>query len=178
MDRSNGHSAGNGADKANGNGSAKANGNHRNGSHANGVQPTDVVVHANGNGSHKLELSALPSLFAAEVHELPGGRVRCHVTLEVDGETHVGIGDVNDRPGARLELAARVTADALRAARKPGLPVQVDGVTVAEVAGRAHVLVALGLWTGDEFEPRTGVATVEASFEEAAARAVLSALTR
>lgn len=103
-------------------------------------------------------------------------RIRCRVTLAVGPDRFFGLADALDLPGASLELPARVTLDALRAARVPDAPSQLDGVTIADIRGRHFVLAAVQLWTGEDFTPLAGAVAVHASYEEAAARAVLQAL--
>jgi hypothetical protein len=68
-----------------------------------------------------------------------------------------------------------VTTDALRAARVPAAPIQLEGAGMADVGGRKHVVVSLQIWTGQEFARAAGAAAVDASIEEATARAVLQA---
>lgn len=144
----------------------------------NGKAGTNGHAHANGNGAHANGAPATVRLVlqAALLEPLDGGRVRCRVELVAGGQTFTGVREEADRPGAHVELAASVAADALRAARGAAPPVQLDGVSVTEVAGRPHVVAALGVWTGSGFKARPGVAAVTGSWEDAAVRAVLSAL--
>jgi hypothetical protein len=157
---------------ANGHGPTNGNGRVNGNGHANGRS------HANGNGANGNGHASRPRLVlhAAMVEPLEGGRMRCRVELVAGEQTFMGVREDADRPGARVELAARVAADAIRAARGAAPPVQLAGVTVTEVAGRPHVVAAMSVWTGSEFSARPGVAAVEGSWEDAAVRAVLSAL--
>jgi hypothetical protein len=104
------------------------------------------------------------------------GQLRCRVVVGLGDESFMGVVETPDRPGARLEVAARAAADALRVARAPATALRVEGVAVTDLVGRPHVLVSIGLWAGDGFEAVPGVAAVGESWEEATARAVLNAV--
>jgi hypothetical protein len=121
------------------------------------------------------EVTLRPRLEQLELH-CPGNQLRCHVLLAVGPERFLAIAESFDTPGAAIELAARVTLDALRAARIPTAPIQFAGAAIAEIGTRPHVVVSVQIWTGQAFEPHAGAAAANHSFEEAAALAVLQAI--
>lgn len=110
-------------------------------------------------------------------HPMPG-RIRVIVGVAGEARSGLGVREGDDRPGAALELAARAAADAVRAAGCAGTAFQLAGVALSEVAGRTHVVAAVDVWTGRDFAACPGAAAVLASYEEAAARAVVAALSR
>lgn len=114
-----------------------------------------------------------------EIEHPSPGRIRVVVGV-LAGEDRPGLGvrEGDERPGAAMELAARAAADAARGTGTVGAAFQLAGVSLAEVAGRTHVVAAVDVWTGSDFAARPGAAAVLASWEEAAARAVLAALCR
>jgi hypothetical protein len=121
------------------------------------------------------EVVRQPSLDSIELQRVDA-QLRCRVVLSVGAERFISVAEALDLPGAALELPARAAADALRAARAAP-PIQFEGATFAEVRGQLHVVAALRVWTGTEFIPAAGAAAVTASIEEAAARAVIQAVT-
>lgn len=114
-----------------------------------------------------------------EIEHPSPGRIRVVVGV-LAGEDRPGLGvrEGDERPGAAMELAARAATDAARGTGTVGAAFQLAGVSLAEVAGRTHVVAAVDVWTGGDFAARPGAAAVLASWEEAAARAVLAALCR
>jgi hypothetical protein len=106
------------------------------------------------------------------------GRIRVIVGVTAGSRTALGVREGDERPGAAMELAAQAAADAARSAGAAESAFQLVGVALTEVAGRTHVVAAVDLWTGRDFAARPGAAAVLASYEEAAARAVLAALSR
>jgi hypothetical protein len=111
--------------------------------------------------------------------EVPApGRIRVIVGVTAGTRTALGVREGDERPGAAMDLAARAAADAARSAGAADSAFQLVGVALTEVAGRTHVVAAVDLWTGRDFAARPGAAAVLASYEEAAARAVLAALSR
>jgi hypothetical protein len=111
--------------------------------------------------------------------EVPApGRIRVIVGVTAGSRTALGVREGDERPGAAMELAAQAAADAARSAGAAESAFQLVGVALTEVAGRTHVVAAVDLWTGRDFAARPGAAAVLASYEEAAARAVLAALSR
>jgi hypothetical protein len=121
------------------------------------------------------DLTLRPRLEKLELH-CPGNQLRCHVVLAVGPDRFLAVAESFDTPGAAIELAARVTLDALRAARIPTAPMQFGGAAIAEVGTRPHVVVSVQIWSGQAFEPHAGAAAANNSFEEAAALAVLQAV--
>ncbi|MCI0434823.1 MAG: hypothetical protein L0271_14455 [Gemmatimonadetes bacterium] len=114
----------------------------------------------------------VPRIDTIELTPVPTG-LRCRVVVGVGGDRFVGIGDAAVDPAAQAELAARVTVDALRAARVTSDPIQFEGATIVRVAGQPHAVTALSFWTGSDFERRSGAEPVTASMAEAAARSVI-----
>lgn len=152
---------------------------HANGAHANG--------NGNGNGAHAMSNGSRPDsaaeggglhLVRFEIETPAAGRIRVIVGVESGGHVGLGVREGDDRPGVALDLAAQAAADAARATGGARGAFQVAGVGLSEVAGRTHVIVAVDVWTGGDFAARPGAAAVLASYEEAAARAVLAALGR
>jgi hypothetical protein len=129
-------------------------------------------------GTHALEpghRDPLPALESATVEPLERG-LRCRITIGLGEERFHGVAEVPAGFTAEAELAARVTLDALRSARTPPEPLQFLGVSLIDLAGRPHVVVSLGLWKGNEFEPLAGAEPVRSSVADAAARAVLGSV--
>jgi hypothetical protein len=118
------------------------------------------------------------SLTRFELEAPAPGRIRVIVGMTADGRSGLGVREADERPGVAVELAARAAADAARAAGVLEAAFQLAGVSLTEVAGRTHVVAAVDLWTGADFAACPGAAAVLASYEEAAARAVLAALSR
>lgn len=103
-----------------------------------------------------------------------GGRLRCRVVLSAGGDRYSAIADCAEQPLAELQLAGRVTCDALRAGDLTQS--HFEAATVANLAGGMHVLVALNGWNRGEPVRRSGSAVIRESAEHAAALAVLNAL--
>jgi hypothetical protein len=111
--------------------------------------------------------------------EVPApGRIRVIVGVTAGSRSALGVREGDERPGAAMDLAAHAAADAARSAGAADSAFQLAGVALTEVAGRTHVVAAVDLWTGRDFAAMPGAAAVLASYEEAAARAVLAALSR
>ena len=104
------------------------------------------------------------------------GRLRCRVVLAAGADHYSAVADCTDEPLAELQLAARVTCDALRAGELT--QAHFEAATVANLGGGMHVLVALGGWSHGEAIHRSGSAVIKESAEHAAALAVLNALAR
>jgi hypothetical protein len=140
-----------------------------NGAHAH------FPIGANGsNGSNGAHANTV-RLEATELLRLDRA-LRCRVVVALGNERFVGIADaLEDRP-SEIDLAARVTLDALRAARTPREPVHFEGAATATVAGRQLVVVALRIWSGTDFDAVAGAEPVSGSAAEAAARAVIRAV--
>lgn len=102
------------------------------------------------------------------------GRLRCRVVLSAGPDQYSAVADCADHPLAELNLAGRLTCDALRAGDLTQL--HFDGATVANLAGGMHVLVALNGWNRGEPVCRSGSAVIRDSAEQAAALAVLHAI--
>ncbi len=122
--------------------------------------------------------AASPQLVRFDV-EAPGpGGIRVIVGVRGGDRSGLGVREGDERPGAAMDLAAHAAADAARSAGISRTAFQLAGVSLTDVGGRAHVVAAVDLWTGSDFAARPGAAAVLASYEEAAARAVLAALSR
>ena len=102
------------------------------------------------------------------------GRIRCRVVLAAAADHYSAVADCAEEPLAELQLAARVTCDALRAGGFT--QALLEGATVVNLAGGMHVLVALSGWNRGEPNRRSGSAGIGDSAERAAALAVLYAL--
>jgi hypothetical protein len=124
---------------------------------------------------HVGPVSLLPRLVSAAVEPLERGH-RCRITVAVGAERFEGVAESPAGIVSEAELAARVTLDALRSARIPPDPMQLQGVTLVDLGGRPHVAVSLGCWNGTEFEPVAGAAPVRHSVADAAAHAVIGSL--
>lgn len=118
---------------------------------------------------------ARPRLELAELVR-SGSNCRCRVVVAAGAERFVGVGDGEDGRIADIELAGRVAVDALRAARTPRDPIQFEGAVLVDIAGRAHVVVSLSVWTGADFDTIAGAAPVDGSPAESAARAVIDSI--
>lgn len=123
-----------------------------------------------------VEGAARPRLELAELQRT-GNVLRCRVVIATASERFTGVADALETQAQDIDLAARVTVDALRAARTPRQPIQFEGASLIDVSGRAHVVVSLSLWTGHDFEPIAGAEPIYASPAEAAAQAVISSIT-
>jgi hypothetical protein len=99
--------------------------------------------------------------------------LRCRVALSLSGETFTGVGDGPNRPADLTDLAARVTIDALRAARQPSQPMQLEGTATTVVGGQVHVVTAVSIWNGSDFDRVSGAQPVSGSPAEAAALSVI-----
>ena len=127
------------------------------------------------------ETVALPAalrLVRFEIEHPSPGRIRVIVGVLAGERPGLGVREGDDRPGVATDLAARAAADAARGTGTVSAAFQLAGVALTEVAGRTHVVAAVDVWTGSDFAARPGAAAVLASWEEAAARAVLAALCR
>jgi hypothetical protein len=102
------------------------------------------------------------------------GRIRCRVVIAAGEERFSAVAEATDGAGAEIQLAGRITCDALRAGGLTGA--QFESATIAWLAGRVHVVAALGDWRQGEPRPRSGSAVASESLEHAAARAVLQAV--
>lgn len=131
--------------------------------------PAATVAMTNGNGHHASPRVRLESV---EISNVERG-LRCRVALSLAGETYTGVGDGPDRPADLTDLAARVTIDALRAARCPRQPMQLEGTATTVVAGQSHVVTAVAIWNGTDFDRVSGAQPVAGSPAEAAALSVI-----
>ncbi|MGH7502861.1 MAG: hypothetical protein ACREL7_14135, partial [Longimicrobiales bacterium] len=86
--------------------------------------------------------------------------LRCRVTVAFAGNVFTGIGDGPNQPADATDLAARVTIDALRAARCPDQPMQLVGTSTALVAGQVFVVTAVNVWNGFDFDRVSGAEPV------------------
>jgi hypothetical protein len=158
----------------NGNGAAPPeNGN--GGAHAengNGARWASARVTADATG---VTPTAAPALVSVAMTE-QGERIRCHVTVAALGQILAGAGEAPAVPGQAIDLVGRVTMDAVRGATHAAATLQFAGATRVELAGRAHILVALQKWRDGKLVPLAGAAPVRDSEEHAAADAVLGAL--
>jgi hypothetical protein len=102
------------------------------------------------------------------------GRLRCRVVIAAGATRFSAIADGPDEAGNEIQLAGRVACDALRAGALTSA--QFESATIAYLAGRVHVVAALGDWQNGEPMPRSGSAVAGESLEHAAARAVLQAV--
>lgn len=102
------------------------------------------------------------------------GRLRCRVVIAAGATRFSAIADGPDEAGNEIQLAGRVACDALRAGALTSA--QFESATIAYLAGRVHVVAALGDWLNGEPMPRSGSAVAGESLEHAAARAVLQAV--
>lgn len=116
-----------------------------------------------------------PQLERVEMETLERG-LRCRITIAAGDERFQGVAEAATGFTAEAELAARTTLDAMRSARMPREPVQLQGVSLIDLAGRPHVVVSLAVWKGDAFEPLAGAEPVGDSVAEAAARSVFGSL--
>lgn len=102
------------------------------------------------------------------------GRVRCRVVLAAGADRFAAVAESSDAPLVELQLAARVTCDALRAGQLTAT--HFEGATITHLAGGLHVLVALNGWRNGVAIRRSGSMVIRQSPEQAAVRAVLRAL--
>ena len=135
--------------------------------------PAATVAMSNGNGHHASSRVRLESI---EISSVERG-LRCRVALSHAGETYTGVGDGPDRPADLTDLAARVTIDALRAARCPRQPMQLEGTATTVVAGQSHVVTAVAVWNGTDFDRVSGAQPVTGSPAEAAVLSVIRSVT-
>lgn len=138
--------------------------------HHNDDQTTATVDGANAGSP------AGPRIELVELQRVDT-QLRCRVVMALADIRFVAIADGANVPGADVDLPARAAADALRTARTPATPIQLEGAVLTDIGGARHVVAALRIWTGDSFEPAAGAAPVEGSVAEAAAAAVLHAAT-
>jgi hypothetical protein len=158
---------GNGASQPeNGNGGAHA-------ENGNGVRWARAGVTAGTIGAPPR--TAAPAVVSVALSE-HGERIRCHVTVAMFGQILAGAGEAPAVPGQAIDLAGRVTLDAVRGATHAAATLQFTGATRVELAGRPHILVALQKWRDGKLVPLAGAAPVRDSEEHAAADAVLGAL--
>jgi hypothetical protein len=125
-----------------------------------------VVFHAHA-GRPRLEHVDLRTI---------GESLRCRVIIATGNEHFTGVAEEIDRSVSDIELVARVTVDALRAARTPREPVQLEGAVLVDIAGRAHVVVSLSIWNGHDFDGIAGAEPIHGSTADAAALAVIASV--
>jgi hypothetical protein len=106
------------------------------------------------------------------VIERHSGMVRCRVAVEIRGCTYAAAAEVPDGTNVETELAARVTLDALRAARLT--TARLDGIEYARIGDITYVVAALREPTSPA--SRTSAAPLMDSMPRAAAQAVLNAM--
>ncbi len=99
--------------------------------------------------------------------------LRCAVVLAVGAERFSSIAESGGTDAGEVALGARVAVDALRTARLPRQPMQLDDATLVDLAGQPHVVTALSFWTGSDFARRSGTEPVTSTVVEAAARSVV-----
>jgi hypothetical protein len=105
------------------------------------------------------------------VIERNGGMLRCRVVVDVRGCTYAAAAEVPDGADAEAELAARLTLDAMRAARLTSA--RLDGIEYARIGDITYVVVALRGPTSPA--SRSSAAPLVDSRAHAAAQAVLNA---
>jgi len=105
-----------------------------------------------------------------------GDHLRCRVIVAAGNERFIGVADEIDRHASDIEFVARVTVDALRAARTPLEPMQLEGAVLVDIAGRAHVVVSLSIWNGHDFDSIAGAEPIHGSTADAAALAVIASV--
>jgi hypothetical protein len=105
------------------------------------------------------------------VMERNGGMLRCRVAVDVRGCTYAAAAEVPDGADVEAELAARVTLDAMRAARLTSA--RLYGIEYARIGDVTYVVVALRGPTSPA--SRTSAAPLLDSKAHAAAQAVLNA---
>jgi hypothetical protein len=124
-----------------------------------------------------LERAACPArLESVELSTTEHG-LRCRVAISVAGQTFTGIGDGPGQPTDVTDLAARVTIDALRAARCPANSMQLEGTATTLVRGNAYVITAVAIWNGSDFDRVSGAQPVLGTAAEAAALSVIRSVT-
>lgn len=146
------------------------------------VAPPGPGDHDGSSSSQMPEPEPVPAgawrVVRFEIEHPAPGRIRVIVGVAARERQGLGVREGDDRPGTALTLSASAAADAARSAGASADAFQLAGVAISEVAGRPHVVAAVDVWTGRDFAARPGAAAVLASYEEAAARAVLAALCR
>jgi len=140
--------------------------------YGNGAASSPAVRHDDASSRNGRRADCVPRIERVELSPIASG-LRCRVTVSVGPDQFVGIGEAACEPMTEVELAARVTVDALRAARIPREPIQFEGATIAKVAGHSHAVTVLSFWAGTGFERRSGAEPVASSMAEAAARSVV-----
>lgn len=135
---------------------------------ANGAARPAAVAEAAQPHVHALQVESVELLHQA-------GRIRCRVALVAGQQRYTAVADAAADTVPEFQLAARVTCDTVRAAQLSSA--HLDGATLACMAGRTHVVVALSEWkSGNQLVSLTGSAVVTDRLELAAAVAVLQAL--
>jgi hypothetical protein len=137
--------------------------------------PATAGSHPEATDTRPAAQAGVPRLEQAEMEPIDRG-LRCRITIALGDERFQGVAESAAGFIAEAELAARVTLDALRSARTPPEPLQLQGASVIDIAGRPHVVVSLSVWNGNEFEPLAGAEPIRDSIAEAAARAVLGSM--
>ena len=165
---------------ANGSARSRPNGNGTSLPKVNGqglrpAEPAGLAGARSGNGAHGEVVIGTRSvqLEAVEIVR-QAGRIRCRVVLASGPDRYAAVADCAEQPLSELQLAARVTCDALRAADLT--QARFEALTVANLAGGMHVVVALGGWSRGAPVRHSGSAVIRESAEYAAALAVLQAL--
>ena len=104
------------------------------------------------------------------------GRIACRVVVLNGDARFAAVADCPEEPGCELQLAGRVAADAVSAARHPLGRIRFDGAAIAHVGGRTHVVVAMEV-EGPHGTGRAigGAVPIDTTVEHAAARAVVGA---
>jgi hypothetical protein len=106
------------------------------------------------------------------VIERHGGMLRCRVAVEIRGCTYAAAAEVPDGTNVEAELAARVTLDALRAARLT--TARLDGIEYARIGDITYVVATLREPTSPASRP--SAAPLIDDTPRAAAQAVLNAM--
>lgn len=154
----------------------------RNGSASHPAEPREPAqppaphetTHPTGERTAPAPHAAPPRLDTVEVERNHAQRVRCRLWLTWADRRLAGAAEALDGPGARFEVAARAAVAALNDADSAP-PLELEGVRVADIAGRAYATVALRAYVGRHIHYLAGAAPVEHSPEDAAASATLQA---
>ena len=161
--------------------SAHSTGSHGNGSHGSGTHGHSSHHAAPASLAHPVSLdmpAAQPTrraVFQSAEFERSGASQRCRVVITAGAQQFIGVANSAERPVPATELVALATLDAFRAANG-NADLALDGLSLADVAGRAHVLVSFTLTNGNGPEKLAGAEPITSSATEAVARAVISSM--
>jgi hypothetical protein len=155
---------------ANGN-SLKRNATGEAGPYANGHASTHVNAVA-----HTRVITDLATRLDSVEFQRNGSIRRCRVVITSANDRFTGIADALDAHVSDMELVGYASVDALRASSDIHEALRFEGVTVTDVAGRAHVIVSVARVRGPEFELYAGAEPIRATAAEATARAIIGSL--